>query len=78
MKDLAAPFRRHKKQLYFAVVVSDRPTDGFTFTNDKDCKFFMVTGDVYEGVVIPAEVLKELVERFCKPDGFVAVIEKPA
>lgn len=79
MFDLAAPFRRKReRKLYFAVVVADRPTDGFTFTADKDCKMFMVTGEAAPTTVIPGTVLKGILEKFNKAqlDGKVTVSEK--
>lgn len=77
MIDLAAPFRR-KKKLFFAVVVADRPTDGFTFTADKDCKMFMATGEADPTMVIPGTVLKGILEKFNKSqlDGKVTVSER--
>lgn len=67
MIDLAAPFRRKKaKRLYFAVVLSDRPTDGFLINPDKDCTMFVANGETTPGLVIPPTVLKEMVERFEK------------
>lgn len=59
---------RKPKQLYFALVVADHPTEGFKFTSDSDCTMFMVTGEVEKRVVIPQMVLKEVVERFIPKD----------
>ncbi len=58
--------RKRPPKLYFALAVSDRPTDGFKFTPDKNCKVFLVAGEVEKRVVIPQTVLKEVVERFMK------------
>lgn len=72
-------FRRRKKKLYFALVVADKPTEGFKFEADQSCQVFMVTGDVQPKDVIPRTVLKEVVERFSilqKPEGDVTVLEK--
>lgn len=77
--DLLNRFRRVRaKKLYFAVVIADRPTDGFKVTSDKDCKMFIATGETTPGVVIPATVLKEIVDRFEKAplDGKVTLSEK--
>ena len=60
-------FEKKGKGLYFALVVADRPTDGFKFESDKDCKMFMVTGEVDRKEVIPTDVLKEIVSRFAQP-----------
>lgn len=70
--------RKRPRKLYFAVVIADRPTDGFKFTPDKDCKLFMVTGETTRGPVIPSTVLKEVAERFENPklDGKITVTEK--
>lgn len=65
MLGLQNPFRRKRKQkLHFALVVSDRPTDGFQFTPDRDCKMFMFTGEVIKGDVIPRSTLRAAVEKF--------------
>lgn len=75
-------FRRRKRKLYFALVVADRPTEGFEFKSDKDCRMFIVSGQTERGVVIPRTVLKEVVDRFEKPEairpleGEVRVSEK--
>lgn len=58
---------KRKKHLYFALVIADRPTDGFTFKADADCAMFMVTGETSPRVVIPPTLLKEVVDRFHKP-----------
>lgn len=77
---LIAPFRRKRaKKLYFAVAISDRPTEDFKFVPDADCKVFLVTGDVLPGDVIPRTSLKAMVERFEEVqqlDGNVVVSEK--
>ena len=73
-------FRRKRvRKLYFAVVVADRPTDGFKFTSDKDCRMFMATGEATPGVIIPSTVMKSIMEKFDAPvplDGKVTVTEK--
>lgn len=71
--------RRRNRKLYFAVVVADRPTDGFVFTADKDCKMFMGTGEATPGIGIPGTVIKSIFEKFDAPaplDGKVTVTEK--
>ena len=71
--------RKREKKLYFAVVVADRPTDGFKFTSDRDCKMFMGTGEATPGIGIPSTVIKSIFEKFDAPvplDGKVTVSEK--
>lgn len=71
--------RKRARKLYFAVVVADRDTGGFTFTADKDCKMFMATGEATPGVIIPSTVMKSIMEKFDAPvplDGKVTVTEK--
>lgn len=62
-------FKKNKKpkQLYFVLAVADKPTDGFKFEADKDCKIFIVNGEIEKRDVIPRTVLKEVVERFLNP-----------
>lgn len=71
-------FKRRKKKLYFALVVADRPTEGFTFQADADCTMFMISGETVPQNVIPRSVLREVVDRFMRPtplDGKVTVTE---
>ncbi len=68
--------RKGKGQLYFALVVSDRPTDGFKFESDKDCTMFLANGEVMPDVVIPRTVLKEIVDRFHKPSAQLSAGEE--
>lgn len=71
--------RRRERKLYFAVVVADRPTDGFKFTSDRDCKMFMATGEATPGILIPSTVMKSIKDKFDAPvplDGKVTVTEK--
>ena len=77
IKDL---FRRRKEpKRFFALVISDQPTDGFKFTPDRDGKMFMLTGDVIPRDVIPRSVLRSAVDKFeeLKPlEGVVKISEK--
>lgn len=75
--DLAAPFRRKRRQpVYFAILLSDRPAEGFKFTPDRECKMHMVTGEATPGVIIPGTVLKAMMEQYLKPEGEISVTEK--
>lgn len=58
------PFRKRKEKLYFAVVISNEPTDGFKFQSDKDCKFFMATGETSAREVIPRLTLLSIADKF--------------
>lgn len=73
-------FRRRKEpKRFFALVISDQPTEGFVFTPDKDGKMFMLTGDVIPRDVIPRSVLRSAVDKFeaLKPlEGEVKISEK--
>ncbi len=57
------PFRK-KERLYFAVVISDVPTDGFEFKSDKDCDFFLANGECSAKDVIPRTVLLSIADKF--------------
>lgn len=80
MLDLLNPFKRKRRRaLHFALVVADRPTEGFKFEGDKDCEMFMVTGEVVKRDVIPRSVLRAVIERFDNPtplEGDVSISEK--
>ena len=74
-------FKRNRaKKLHFALVIADRPTDGFKFESDKDCKMFIVTGETVAGNVIPRTVLRGVVDKFetapAPLEGEVKISEK--
>jgi|CXWL01.1.fsa_nt_gi hypothetical protein len=71
--------RKRARKLYFAIVVADRPADGFKFEGDKDCRMFLANGEITPGVGIPSTVIKSILEKFDAPaplDGKVTVSEK--
>lgn len=69
-------FRKKEKKAYFALVISDRPTDGFKFESDKNCKMFMVTGETTPHDIIPKTVMKGAMEKFEKETQETIIINK--
>ena len=72
-------FRKREPKRFFALVISDQPTEGFQFTPDKDGRMFMVTGETAPRDVIPRSVLRGAVDKFedVKPiEGELRVFEK--
>lgn len=60
--------KKKRKTLYFAVVIADASLDKVKFENDKDCKLFVVNGEIEKHDVIPRSILKEMVERMVAPE----------
>jgi hypothetical protein len=58
--------RKKSGKLHFALVMADAPLDDAKFTIDKDCKYFVASGEVEPHDVIPRTVLREIVDRFAR------------
>ena len=69
---------KRSRKLHFALVIADTDTAGFQFTPDKDCRMFMVTGEVLPNRGVPREVIAEAINRVNnpKPEGDVRITEK--
>lgn len=73
--------KKKKSQLYFALAVADESLEDAKFQNDKDCRLFIVTGEMNKRDGIPRTTMKEVMERFINPppekeEGEIKISEK--
>lgn len=58
--------KKRPSQLYFALVVADKPLDDAKFEASEDCEMFITTGDIEKHDVIPRSTLRSIVSKFSK------------
>ncbi len=79
---LSRLFKRNKKK-HFVVIVADAPLGKAQFSNlPEGCKYFLASGEITPGVIIPGTVLKAIAEKLdgepqpAAPEARTSISEK--
>ena len=59
---------KRPSQLYFALVVADKPLEDAKFEASEDCVMFITTGEVEKHDIIPRSTLRSIVSKFSKAE----------
>lgn len=60
--------KKRPSQLYFALVVADKPLEDAKFETGEDCVMFITTGEIEKHDVIPRSTLRSIVSKFSKAE----------